>query len=300
MSKTHRLYQPKYLKSILEKYEFTFKKSLGQNFLIDGNILREISQGAMLTKEDTVLEIGPGFGVLTEQLAMDAKKVISVEIDSRAIGILSETLSDYDNVQIIEADFMKLDLAALLGEERGPIKVVANLPYYVTTPILGKLMEQAELFNSMTFMVQKEVGERMVSEPGTKTYGALSLFVQFYSDPKIVCKVSRNVFMPQPNVDSIVVQMNIKQNIPDIDKDLFFYLVKKGFGQRRKTLLNALSAGEDGDFKEQLNAVMEKLDISPRRRAETLSVQDFIVLTKEFSASLIKGNNNGYQCIGKI
>ncbi|NLV75394.1 MAG: 16S rRNA (adenine(1518)-N(6)/adenine(1519)-N(6))-dimethyltransferase RsmA [Tissierellia bacterium] len=277
-----RLYSPKYVKEILNKHEFEFSKSLGQNFLIDGNIVRKISQVGEITDEDYVLEIGPGIGTLTEELALNAKKVVAVEIDKNLLPILDETLESYDNVEIIHGDILNIDIQKIIYDkmEGGPIKVVANLPYYVTTPIMAKLLEEDLNIHSIVVMVQKEVAERIVASPGSKQYGSLSVFVNFYTYPEIGMKVPKTVFIPQPKVDSAIVKLNIKEEIPQVNREVFFKVVRSAFGKRRKTLLNALSSGELGLEKDVIREVLENLNIPINTRAENLKVEDFIKISK--------------------
>ncbi|NLK44979.1 MAG: 16S rRNA (adenine(1518)-N(6)/adenine(1519)-N(6))-dimethyltransferase RsmA [Tissierellia bacterium] len=277
-----RLYSPKYIKEILSKYGFKFSKSLGQNFLIDGNIVRKIVEKAKITKEDCVLEIGPGMGTLTEELALSAKKVLAIELDKNLLPILDETLEDYENVEIVHGDVLKVDLEKLIEEklDNKPVKVVANLPYYVTTPIITKLLESNLSIDSIIVMVQKEVAERMEAKPGGKDYGSLSVFVNFYSIPEIIINVPKTVFMPQPKIDSAVIKLNIKKDLPDIDKDKFFKIVKAAFSKRRKTLLNALSSYGFSIDKEVIKETLEQLNIKPEIRAENLSIEDFIKISK--------------------
>ena len=277
-----RLYSPSYIREILDKYGFEFSKALGQNFLIDGNILKNISKAGEITKEDLILEIGPGIGTLTEELALNAKKVVAVELDKNLLPILGETLKAYDNIEVVHGDILKLDLKELIDNklEGGPIKVVANLPYYITTPIIGKLLEEDFNIHSIIIMVQKEVADRIVATPNSKDYGALSLFINFYSNPEIILKVPKTVFMPQPRVDSAVVKLNIKDELPDVDRDLFFKVVKSAFNKRRKTLLNSLSSGELGLEKEIIKNVLKEADIPFNIRAENLNIEDFIKISK--------------------
>lgn len=278
----NRLYSPKYVREIIDRYGFTFSKSLGQNFLIDGNIVRKIVQGAEVTRDDYVLEIGPGIGILTEELALNAKKVVSVELDRGLLDVLEETLAAYDNVEIIHGDILKIDLKKLIDEkfEGGPIKIVANLPYYVTTPILGKLLEESLNIDSITVMIQKEVADRMVAAHGSKAYGSLSVFVNFYSRPEILLKVPKTVFMPQPKIDSSVIKLNIKKELPDLDREKFFQVVKAAFSKRRKTILNSLSTYGFNLDKEDIRKALEEAEISPQARAEDLSLEDFIKISK--------------------
>lgn len=277
-----RLYSPKYIKEILDRFGFKFSKSLGQNFLIDGNIVRNIVKGADINKDDYVLEIGPGIGTLTEELALNAKKVVSVEIDKKLLPILEYTLSKYDNVEIVNGDILKIDIQELIDEKLGggPVKVVANLPYYVTTPIIAKLIEDELNIESITVMVQKEVADRIVANPGNKQYGSLTVFVNFYSEPEILLPVPKTVFMPQPKVDSAVIRLNINKNIIDVDRKLFFKVVKAAFNQRRKTILNSLSNKELGLDKEKTKEILERCNISLNERAENLKIEDFIKISK--------------------
>lgn len=274
----NRLYSPRYVKYIIDKYGFKFSKSLGQNFLIDGNVVRNIVKGANITKEDYVLEIGPGIGTLTEELALNAKKVVAVELDDTLLPVLDETLGKYDNVEIIHGDILEIDVKKVIEEKLGggPVKVVANLPYYVTTPIIGKLLEESLNIDSIIVMVQKEVADRMAAGPGSKTYGSLSVFVNFYSNPEIILKVPKTVFMPQPKIDSSVIKLNIKDELPNVDRDKFFNVVKAGFSKRRKTILNSLSSYGFNIEKDIIRQSLEKANIKETERAENLSIEDFI------------------------
>ena len=240
----NRLYSAKYLKQIIEEHRFKFSKSLGQNFLIDGNIVKKIVRDAGITKDDSILEVGPGIGTLTEELSLNAKKVVAVEIDKNLLPILDMTLKEYENVEIVHGDILDIDIKQLIDEkmEGGPVKVVANLPYYVTTPIIARFLEEDLNVESLTIMVQKEVAQRMVSKEGSKVYGSLSVFVNFYSEPEILLNVPKSVFMPSPKIDSAVIRLNMKKDLPEVDKDQFFKVVKASFSKRRKTILNALSS----------------------------------------------------------
>lgn len=280
--KDKRLYSPKYVKEILNRYGFKFSKSLGQNFLIDGNIVRKISEAGDITKEDCILEIGPGIGTLTEELALKAKKVVAVELDESLLPILDETLKDYDNVEIIHGDILEVDINKLIEKklEGGPIKVVANLPYYVTTPIIARLIEEDFNIESIIVMIQKEVADRIVASPNNKQYGSLSVFVNFYTSPEIMVKVPKTVFMPQPKVDSSVIKLKLKKDLPEVNRKIFFKVVKSAFGKRRKTILNALSSNDLGVNKETIKEVLEKLDIPLEARAENLNIEDFIKISK--------------------
>lgn len=278
---SEKLYSPRYVKQLLESHGFTFSKSLGQNFLIDGNIVRKIVSSANITSEDYVLEIGPGMGTLTEELALHAKKVVSVELDRSLLPILDETIGKYNNVEIVSGDILDIDVDELIRDKLngGPVKVVANLPYYVTTPIIGKLIESQANIDSIIVMVQKEVAERMAAGPGSKTYGSLSVFVNFYTNPEIVVKVPKTVFMPQPKIDSAVIKLNIKRELPEVDKDQFFKVVKAAFSKRRKTIFNALSTYGFDLEREAFKEYLQEADIKLEERAENLSVEDFIKIS---------------------
>ena len=282
MNNNQRLYSPKYVREILDNYGFKFSKSLGQNFLIDGNIVRKICQDGDITKEDYVLEIGPGIGTLTEELALNAKKVVAVELDQKLLPILEETLVDYDNVEIVHGDILRVDIKGLIEEKLGggPIKVVANLPYYVTTPIIAKLIEEDFNIESIIVMIQKEVADRIVAGPGNKQYGSLSVFVNFYTEPEILIGVPKTVFMPQPKVDSAVIKLKLKKNLPQVNREVFFKVVKSAFGKRRKTILNSLSSQELGLEKEIIREVLETVGIPLEERAENLKIEDFIKISK--------------------
>ena len=276
-----RLYSPQKIKETLDKHGFKFSKSLGQNFLIDGNVVRKIASEANITKEDYVLEIGPGMGTLTEELALNAKKVVAVELDRKLIPVLQDTLAQYKNLEVINADILDVNIEELIEEKLGggPVKVVANLPYYVTTPIIGALLERHLKIESITVMVQKEVAERMSAAPGSKTYGSLSVFVGFYTVPEMVLKVPNTVFMPRPKIDSAVIRLNLKKQLPDIDTEKFFKVVKAGFSKRRKTILNALSTYGFSIDKDSIREALEKSGIKPEERAENISVEEFIKLS---------------------
>lgn len=277
-----RLYSPSYVKEILNRFGFKFSKSLGQNFLIDGNIVRKIVEESNITKEDNVLEIGPGMGTLTEELALKAKKVVAIEIDKTLLPVLDYTLKNYDNVSVVHGDVLELNLEELLrsnfGEE--PVKVVANLPYYVTTPIIAKLIEDELNLASITVMVQKEVAERMASTEGGKDYGSLSVFVNFYTEPEIVVRAPKTVFMPAPKIDSAVIRLKIKKDIPEIDKDKFFTIVKASFSKRRKTLLNCLSSFGLPMEKDYIRQTLESIGIDPGIRGEELSIEEFMKISE--------------------
>ncbi|MDD7404092.1 MAG: 16S rRNA (adenine(1518)-N(6)/adenine(1519)-N(6))-dimethyltransferase RsmA [Butyribacter sp.] len=269
---------------ILQKYQFHFQKKYGQNFLIDTHVLEKIIESAGITKDDFVLEIGPGIGTMTQYLCENARQVMAVEIDQNLIPILQETLSAYDNVTIVNEDILKLDIAKVAEEynEGKPIKVVANLPYYITTPIIMGLFESHVPLKSVTVMVQKEVADRMQSEPGTKAYGALSLAVQYYADAEVVANVPPNCFMPRPNVGSAVIRLTCHEQKPVSVKDekFMFRVIRASFNQRRKTLQNGL--GNDAGLpvtKEEAAAALGKMGLSPTIRGERLSLQEFAQLS---------------------
>ncbi len=267
---------------VLEKYNFNFQKKYGQNFLIDSHILDAILDGAEITKDDCVLEIGPGIGTMTQRLCGRARFVIAVEIDKNLIPILNDTLSEYDNKLIINEDVLKVDIKELCEKynEGKPIKVVANLPYYITTPIIMGLFESRVPLNSITVMVQKEVADRMKVGPGTKDYGALSLAVQFYSKPEVILNVSANCFIPRPNVDSAVIKLSLlTEKIPVEDEAFMFALIRASFNQRRKTLVNGLTnAGINGVTKEAVLKAIKEMDLSETIRGEALTLEQFALL----------------------
>ncbi len=265
---------------VLQKYKFNFQKKFGQNFLIDTHVLDKIIASADVNKEDCVLEIGPGIGTMTQYLAENARKVVAVEIDKALIPILADTLKEYDNVKIINEDILKVDIGALAEEENHgkPIKVVANLPYYITTPIIMGLFESRVPIHSITVMVQKEVADRMQVGPGTKDYGALSLAVQYYAKPEIVANVPPNCFMPRPNVGSAVIRLTRHEHPPVVVKDekLMFRLIRASFNQRRKTLVNGLNNSPELNFtKEEIASTLEKMGLSQTIRGEALDLQQF-------------------------
>ncbi|MGG1556969.1 16S rRNA (adenine(1518)-N(6)/adenine(1519)-N(6))-dimethyltransferase RsmA [Geobacillus thermoleovorans] len=273
-------------KEILERYGFSFKKSLGQNFLIDANILRKIVDVADISPDTGAIEIGPGIGALTEQLARRAKKVVAFEIDGRLLPILADTLSPYDNVRIFHQDVLKADLHAVIAEELADVSdrmVVANLPYYVTTPIIMKLLTERLPIRGMVVMLQKEVADRLAAKPGTKDYGSLTIAVQYYTEAEVIMTVPRTVFMPQPNVDSAVIRLVKRQHPPVVvdDEGVFFQVVRASFAQRRKTLFNNLTNNLPGgkENKEKIERVLVALGIDPRRRGETLDIAEFASLS---------------------
>lgn len=268
---------------VLQKYNFSFQKKFGQNFLIDTHVLDKIIQSANITEDDMVLEIGPGIGTMTQYLAQAAGKVIAVEIDKNLIPILEDTLSGYDNVRVINEDVLKLDLKKLADEENNgkPVKVVANLPYYITTPIIMGLFENEVPVESITVMVQKEVADRMQTGPGNKDYGALSLAVQYYADPYIVANVPPNCFMPRPKVGSAVIRLTRHAETPVQvdDEKLLFQIIRASFNQRRKTLANGLKNYEGLSFeKETIEAAIAECGFSPSVRGEALSLEEFAKL----------------------
>ena len=271
---------------ILQKYDFSFQKKFGQNFLIDTHVLDKIISAAHITKEDMVLEIGPGIGTMTQYLAEAAGKVIAVEIDRNLIPILEDTLSEYNNVRVINEDVLKLDLRKLADEENGgkAIKVVANLPYYITTPIIMGLFENHVPVESITVMVQKEVADRMQTGPGNKDYGALSLAVQYYAEPYIVANVPPNCFMPRPKVGSAVIRLTRHEKLPVEVKDekLMFDIIRASFNQRRKTLANGLNNSDKITCsKEIITKAIEKLGKGASVRGEALSLQEFAKLSND-------------------
>jgi 16S rRNA (adenine1518-N6/adenine1519-N6)-dimethyltransferase len=278
-----KLANPQNTISVIQKYDFCFRKKFGQNFLIDPHVLDKIIAGAEIGPEDTVLEIGPGIGTLTQYLSEAAGKVIAVEIDENLIPILDETLEGYDNVKVIHADIMELDLNKLVEEENGgrPIKVAANLPYYITTPIIMRLFEQHVPLDSITVMVQKEVAARMKAGPGSKDYGALSLAVQYYAEPYIAANVPRNCFIPRPNVDSIVIRLR-RFSEPPVkvqDEALLFALIRAAFEQRRKTLVNSMAGSSRLSItKPQAAEAVRQAGLPESVRGEALTLEQFAKL----------------------
>ncbi len=277
--------------AVINRYEFAFQKKFGQNFLIDQGIVEKIVREAGVTKDDFVLEIGPGIGTMTQILCENAREVAAVEIDRKLIPILNDTLSEYDNVTIINDDILKVDINKLAEEKNGgrPIKVVANLPYYITTPIIMGLFESHVPLDSITIMVQKEVADRMQTGPGSKDYGALSLAVQFYAKPEIVVNVPPECFMPRPNVGSAVIRLKRHETRPvDVkDEKLMFRIIRASFNQRRKTLANGLNnSPEIGYTKEQIAAAIEELGRGASIRGEALTLEEFARLSNIFSSML--------------
>lgn len=279
---------PNRTKEILDKYGFSFKKSLGQNFLIDTNILKNIVHYSGINKESGAIEIGPGIGALTEQIAKAAKKVVAFEIDQRLLPILNETLVEYDNISIIHKDILEADVSNVIEEklkEVTSIHVVANLPYYITTPIIMKLLAEQVPIKTFTMMLQKEVAVRMAARPGNKDYGSLSIAVQFYTEAEVVMTVPKTVFMPQPNVDSAVIHL-VRREVPAvhlINENFFFEVTRASFAQRRKTILNNLTSQllKGKEKKNEIIICLEKCMIDPTRRGETLSIEEFGKLSNE-------------------
>ncbi len=281
---------PKNTIEILNKYKFIFQKKFGQNFLIDTHVLEKIIKAADITKDDCVLEIGPGIGTLTQYLCENAREVVAVEIDKMLIPILADTLSDYDNVTVINQDILKYDLNAFVMERNNgkPIKVVANLPYYITTPIIMDLFERHLPLINVTVMVQKEVADRMQASPGSKDYGALSLAVQYYAKPYIAANVPPNCFMPRPNVGSAVINLSLHEKPPVMitDEKLLFRIIRASFNQRRKTLVNGLNNSAELDFtKEQIVQALQALHISENIRGEALTLEQFAALANQLLIS---------------
>ena len=279
-----KLSNPQKTIEVIQKYQFDFQKKFGQNFLIDGRVLEKIMDAADITKEDFVLEIGPGIGTMTQYLAERAREVLAVEIDKNLIPILAETLSEYENVDILNADILKTDLNKIAEEKNGghPIKVVANLPYYITTPIIMGLFESHVPVENVTVMVQKDVADRMQAGPGTKDYGALSLAVQYYAEPYIAANVPPNCFMPRPKVGSAVIRLT-KHKTPPVqvkNEKLLFQLIRASFNQRRKTLQNGIKNFSGLNFsKEEVAEALEQMGVSPTIRGEALTLEQFAQLS---------------------
>lgn len=269
---------------IIQKYQFHFQKKFGQNFLVDSNILDKIIESAQLTKEDCVLEIGPGIGTMTQCLAEEAGEVVAVEIDRNLIPILEDTLSAYNNITILNEDILKVDISRIVEEHNGgkPIKVVANLPYYITTPIIMALFESHVPLHSVTIMVQKEMADRMQVGPGTKDYGALSLAVQYYAKPEIITRVPASCFMPKPNVDSTVIRLTRYEKPPvDVEDEAYlFAVIRASFNQRRKTLANGLTnAGNLGVNRQMVEETLNEMGLSAMVRGEALTLGQFAELS---------------------
>lgn len=288
-----QLYAPSTIKKIKEKYGFRLTKSLGQNFLTDKNIIDKIIEGAGITGEDLVIEIGPGLGVITYEASQVARRVIAVEIDRNLLPILQETLAERDNIRIINQDILKTDLNRVIEDARAEepkikgVRIIGNLPYYITTPIIMKLLEDGVNADVITVMMQKEVADRIKATPGTKAYGALSVAVQYYCEVESVVNVPKEVFVPQPKVDSTVLNLKIRQSaaVEVKDRDLFFAVAKAGFGQRRKTLGNSLM-GVKNITREIVFEALEAAGIDSSRRAETLNLEEFAELSNQVALRL--------------
>ena len=277
-----RLSSHKATKEVVQKHNFKFSKSLGQNFLIDTNVIDRILEGARVQEGDYVIEVGPGIGTLTKEMGRTAEKVVAIEIDKTLIPILEETLADFPNIEVINQDILKVDVQELVKEKLngGPVKLIANLPYYITTPIVMKFLEEDIPVTDIVVMVQKEVADRMNAQPNSKDYGALSVAVQYYCDTEIVAKAPRHMFMPQPNVNSTVIGLHVREEKKyNVDnEDIFFKTVKASFGQRRKTLLNSLG-GLGFLSKDQIKIALQEANIDEKRRGETLSIEEFASLS---------------------
>lgn len=279
-----KLSNPKKTIEVIQKFNFGFQKKFGQNFLIDDHVLTKIMDGANVTKDDFVLEIGPGIGTMTQYLAERARKVLAVEIDTKLLPILQETLADYDNVEVLNHDILKVDINAIANQynDGKPIKVVANLPYYITTPIIMGLFESGVPIDNITVMVQKEVADRMQVGPGTKDYGALSLAVQYYAEPYIIANVPPNCFIPRPNVGSAVIRLtrHTKPPVTVQDEKLMFRIIRASFNQRRKTLQNGLNNASDLSLtKEQIVEAIESIGLKATVRGEALTLEQFAKLS---------------------
>lgn len=288
-----KLYAPSTIREIKDRYGFKLTKSLGQNFLTDKNIIDKIIEGAAIGEDDLVIEVGPGIGVITYEASLAARKVIAVEIDRNLIPILAETLAERDNIEIVNSDILKTDVNELIAEARKNdsmlknVQIIGNLPYYITTPIIMKLLEEGVEADGITVMMQKEVADRIKAVPNTKAYGALSVAVQYYCEVETVVNVPKEVFIPQPQVDSTVLRLNIRKEkaVRAVSDEMFFKVVKAGFGQRRKTLSNSLM-GVDGISKEIVKDALEAAGIEPTRRAETLNLEEFAELANQVSLRL--------------
>ena len=293
LPESERLGNPKITIAFLQKFNFDIKKKFGQNFLIDSHVLNKIVDAAGITKDDTVLEIGPGIGTLTQYLAESAKQVIAVEIDRDAVEVLKATLSPYDNIEVINRDILKTDINRLSMEynDGKPFKVVANLPYYITTPIIMSLLEDEAPVTSITVMVQKEVADRMDAGPGSKEYGALSLAVQYYADTYLAANVPPNCFMPRPNVGSAVIKLTLHDEKPVSvnDEKLMFKLIRASFNQRRKTLKNGIANDRTLSFsKEDVDWALKSMGLDVNVRGERLSLKQFAELSDILENALIK------------
>lgn len=287
---TRDIANPTRTREILQKHGFRFKKSLGQNFLTEPNILHKIVETAAIDKETNIIEVGPGIGALTEQLARAGKKVLAFEIDDRLIPVLAETMAPYDNVEVLHQDILKADLRETADKfDDGPIKVVANLPYYITTPIMMHILESELPVAEMVVMMQREVADRISAEPGTKAYGSLTIAVQYYMEAQLAFIVPKTVFIPQPNVDSAILKLTRRETpaVSVANEKEFFRLTKAAFQLRRKTLWNNLlsSYGKDDDTKTWLTKSLEEAEIDPKRRGETLSLAEFARLSNALEAN---------------
>lgn len=292
-----KLSNPTRIKGIINSFDFRFKKNLGQNFLTDANIVNKIVAGAEITEDDLVLEVGPGIGTLTEALSEKAGKVIAVELDQKLIPILQETLGQFENIEIVQGDALKINLDQLITEKSNnafgkgakAFKVVANLPYYITTPLVMHFLEEGFNIDSITIMIQREVADRMNATPGSKDYGALTVAVQFYTETNIVTRVPKGAFIPQPEVESTVIRLKRRLTPPVqvANSSTFFKVVKAAFGQRRKTLLNALNNSGWPLTKEDWEEVLRLSNIDGKRRGETLSLQEFASLTNLLERKLV-------------
>ncbi len=287
------LCSPAKVTEILKRHQFRTNKKFGQNFLVDANIINKIVMAADISDDDLVVEIGPGIGVLTAALAKKARQVIAVEIDNKLIPILKETLAAYDNIEIVLADAMEVNFDRLIYNKTNEglgssYKLVANLPYYITTPLIMHLLNNKFNIDSMVIMVQKEVALRMVANPNNKDYGALTVAVQYYTEPQILFKVPRTVFYPQPEVDSAVVRLKRRKTpaVKVADEKLFFQIVRAAFGQRRKTLLNALTGSKIELTKEEWLAILNKANIDPKRRGETLTLEEFALIANNLALKI--------------
>lgn len=280
-----KLYAPSTIQAIKERHNFQLSKSLGQNFITDKSVIEKIVEGSDVGEDDLVIEIGPGIGVLTSEAAESAAKVVAIEIDKKLIPILAETLADYDNIRVINQDILKTDINEIIREEReagsftGGVKIMGNLPYYITTPIIMGILEKGVEADSITIMMQKEVADRIKAAPGGKIYGAISVAAQYYCEVEQVASVPKEVFVPRPKVDSAVLKLSIRKERPVdlIDEKSFFACIKAGFGQRRKTLLNSLT-GVNGLPKEDIKEILEAAGVDPARRAETLDINEFAAI----------------------
>lgn len=281
------LTSPSAVRNLLDRHGFHCRKSMGQNFLVDANIVNKIISAARLEKSDTVVEIGPGLGVITRAAALEAKNVVALELDAGLLPILEETLQGLENIRVVPGDAMEADFDAVVedacGGYRGPYKLIANLPYYITTPLMIRLLSEGYNISMYVIMVQQEVAARMAALPGKKEYGALSVAVQYYTEAEYLFRVPSTVYIPRPEVDSAVIRLTRREKpaVEVPDRDLFFKVVRGSFGQRRKTLLNALGAAFNHIARDRLAALLESAGIDPGRRGETLSLDEFARVTRE-------------------